>query len=184
MKNSALNNPCKSAPSISLSRGRGRPKSNRPQIDTGTPETVMKRLLGVTTEALDLCLERGIINKTQHWCGIHLRWLYTLRHGVPSVRATDLSYIGGCEQKSEDSEDPLWREAREKEYNEAIILLAQNGHANSLINLCIYNERPSFLNFISSSSSDNLHKNSLEITKNIEKLRDGMDILAKLWKHN
>ncbi len=165
---------------FSLKRGRGRPKNNRPTTDTGTPETVMKRLLGVTTEALDLCLERGIINQKQHWCGIHLRWLYTLRHGVPSVRALDLSQHIDNNQKSIDYEDLVWREAREKEYNEAINTLTKSGHAILLMNLCIYNERPKFLDCYSISKIKNNDNNLI----NINILCNGLDVLAKLWQKN
>lgn len=178
MENLLAGKPPEKTQILSFSNRRGRPKTNRPVVDTGTPETVMKRLLGVTTEALDLCLERGIITPEQHWCGIHLRWLYTLRHGVPDIRATDLSNIGGCEYKPIEYDDPLWRAEREKEYNNAINLLAKTGHAILLINLCIYNERPKFLNFL----PDKLQKNT-GITENITKISDGLAILAKLWKH-
>lgn len=177
MKNTTSDKPPTNTKILTFSRSRGRPKNNRPMIDTGTPETVMKRLLGVTTEALDLCLEHGIITQKQHWCGIHLRWLYTLRHGVPSVRATDLSYIGGCEQKSSDYEDPLWRASREKEYNNAISTLTQSGHALLIINLCIYNEFPKSINF----SALNMKKNTYYYISN---LRNGLDILVKLWNRN
>ncbi len=176
MKETTSDKILKNAEILTFSRRRGRPKTNRPSIDTGTPETVMKRLLGVTTEALDLCLQRNIITEKQHWCGIHLRWLYTLRHGVPSVRATDLSYIGGYEQKSSEYEDPLWRAAREKEYNTAVSLLNQSGYALLVINLCIYNEYPKSLQY----SAKKLHK----VDGNTRKLCDGLDILAKLWNRS
>lgn len=156
---------------------RGRPKLNRPAYDTGTPETIMKRLLGETSEALDLCLERGIISKQQHWCGIHLRWLYTLRNGVPTVKALDLTHCGGSEEKLED---PQWKEAREQEYNEAINLLTSTGYAISLMNLCIYNERPKFLNLPKTSITKNIE----EITNNISRLKSGLDILVRLWKRD
>lgn len=160
---------------LSFTTRRGRPKSNRPQIDTGTPETIMKRLLGLTTEALDLCMERGIINDRQHWCGIHLRWLYTLRHGVPSVRANDLSYSGNCGQKPVDYDDPHWRAAREKEYNTAINALTQSGHALLLMNLCVYNEMPKSMALFPEHSE----KKPCHIASNI---RNGLDILSELWK--
>jgi len=160
---------------ISFSRRRGRPKSNRPLHDTGTPETVMKRLLGVTSEALDLCLQRGIISERQHWCGIHLRWLYTLRHGVPSAKTINLLHESGDEVKNDD---PLWRDEREKEYNSAINLLTKSGHSLMLLNLCVYNERPKFLDLPQSE----IHKNFETIADSIARLRDGLDILSELWK--
>ena len=101
------------ARTIHLMRKRGRPKIEKPTIDLGTPELIMKRLMGETAEALDLCYERGIISKEQHWCGIHFRWLYTLRYGAPGVRAVDTTHFGGFEPKDDNSE---WRAAREQEY--------------------------------------------------------------------
>jgi len=159
---------------LSFSRRRGRPKNNRPMLDTGTPETVMKRLQGITAEALDLCLEKGIITQQQHWCGMHLRWLYTLRYGVPSVRATNLSDIENHESKSSDYEDPLWRAAREKEYNDAVNMLTKSGYSLLLINLCVYNDLPRLFPVQTGKSTE--YK---EIT---EKISSGLNILIKLWK--
>jgi hypothetical protein len=160
---------------LTFSSKRGRPRSNRPQIDTGTPETVMKRLLGVTTEALDLCLQHGIITEKQHWCGIHLRWLYTLRHGIPSIRANDLSYIGGVGARSSEYDSPDWRAAREKEYSVAVNSLTQGGCAILIMNLCIYNELPKSFSFFGKNNA----KDSAETAISIRK---GLDILKTLWK--
>lgn len=161
---------------LPFARKRGRPRLNRPLIDTGTPETVMKRLLGVTSEALDLCLHHEIITEKQHWCGIHLRWLYTLRHGIPSIRANDLSYIGGPDVKNEEYDDPDWRAAREKEYNLAISALTHSGHAILLMNLCIYNELPKSFSFFAKNNEKNYSNTVISI-------RNGLDILKTLWKN-
>lgn len=175
MQNIIKQETAKSAPIINFSRRRGRPKSQRPAVDTGTPETVMKRLLGVTSEALDLCLERKVINQKQHWCGMHLRWLYTLRHGVPGVRAINPSHIDGYEVKYED---PVWRAAREKEYVTAINMLSKTGYAALMLNLCVYNERPKFLR----DFKDFQPAGDAEIAKNIANIHDAFDILTNLWK--
>lgn len=159
---------------LNFSRRRGRPKNNRPLLDTGTPETVMKRLMGITTEALDLCLEKGIITEQQHWCGIHLRWLYTLRYGVPSARTTNLTFMESCGHKPSDYEDPLWRVSREKEYNDALNMLTKSGYSLLLINLCVYNELPRI--FSSQREKSLVYR---EIT---EKISSGLNILLKLWK--
>jgi len=156
-----------------LPNKRGRPKSAHRGNDSGTPELVMKRLLGETTETLDLCLERSIITEQQHWCGIHLRWLYTLRHGVPCVRAMDPSHTGGNEIKVDD---PEWREQREKEYHEAVHQLTKSGHALLVLNVCIYNQRPRFL-----KARSRLTALSAADVNIITNLRDGLDILAALW---
>ena len=160
---------------LSFPRRRGRPKNIQKGTDTGTPELVMKRLMGETIEALDLCLERGIITSAQHWCGIHLRWLYTLRHGAPGVRALDPTHLGGCDIKVDD---PLWRTARELEYHEAITLLAQSGHALLIMNLCIYNERPAFLSRLHGATFAQMKPRQRAILN----VREGLDKLVTLWK--
>ena len=58
------------------------------------------------------------------------------------MRALDPTHLGGCEIKVND---PLWRSARELEYQEAVSLLAESKYALIVINICVYNERPVFL---------------------------------------
>ena len=152
-------------------RTRGRPKKIREEKDFGTPELQIKRTLGETAEALDLCLEKGIITPEQHWCGTHLRWLYTLRYGAPGIRAMDLNHVSGLEIKADD---PNWRQMREAEYHHSFTLITKRGYGPLLTNICIYNERPAFLQ----SPRKNMRQNSAEI----EKLRDGLELLVKHWK--
>lgn len=153
-------------------RRRGRPKTARPQRDTGTPELVMKRLRQETAEALDLCLERGIITLEQHWCGVHLRWLYTLRYGAPGMRALDPTHLGGRETKTDDQE---WRIAREKEYHEAVKELASCGLGAAVMDLCIHNVRAGFLN---ARSARTIKKHEREM----KKIQEGLELLVKHWK--
>lgn len=140
-------------------RKRGRPKSARVEKDMGTPELQYKRAHGETAEALDICLQKGIIDEQQHWCGIHLRWLYTLRYGAPGVRALDPNHIIGVEVKTDD---PTWREAREAEYHEAVSRLNKRGVGRILTNICIHNERPD--------------------PEMVHKMQDGLDLLVRHWK--
>lgn len=158
-----------SAVILRFPRKRGRPRSEYTGHDTGTPELVMKRAHGQTTEALDMCLERGVITRSQHWCGIHLRWLYTLRHGAPNVRALDPSDPGGMDIKTDD---PEWRAAREKEYHEAVQKLAGSGHMTLLLALCVYNEPPRGLRNASDARA----------AQTLSRLREGLDILADYWR--
>ncbi len=126
-------------------------------------------------ETLDLCLEREIITHQQHWCGIHLRWLYTLRYGAPGIRALDPTHLGGIEISIDD---PEWRNAREKEYHEAMSKLSDSGHALLLVNICIHNERPKFLH------AQKLDVPMLHIDRvhTISHLCDGLDILVDHWE--
>jgi hypothetical protein len=136
----------------------------------------MKKLLGETAETLDLLLERSIITPEQHWCGIHLRWLYTLRYGAPVIRTIDPTHIGGHDVKPED---PQWRAARELEYHEAVRNLTSGGYVALLLKLCVHNERPRFLNQTKLSK-----RYTNEAVDMIMELRNGLDILAALWGRN
>lgn len=118
-------------------RKRGRPRIHRPERDRGTPETQRYIAEALTLEPLDKYLETGVLEKEQHWCGLHLRWLYTLIYGAPGVKAVDPRHIPGLECKPDDT---IWRAARQKEYREAMAELSKLGYANQLIATCIFNE--------------------------------------------
>lgn len=126
---------------FSTTRGRPR-KSLPPGADLGTPELIFKRLHQSTAEVIDICLARGIIDDAHHWCAVHLRWLYTLRHGAPGCRALDVTEVGGIEHAADD---PEWRVEREKEYAEALEALAPAHYTEALLSICVHNERPAFL---------------------------------------
>ncbi len=162
------------APRSPLPRKRGRPRTVRPMRDSGTAELIMKRLNSETTEALDLCLERGIIDQSQHWCGVHLRWLYTLRFGAPGVRAVDPAHLGGMETKPHDEK---WASSREEEYQSALAHLSRSGHAALVMNICIFNEKPAFL-----LKPANLHAS--KVIKMAENFTEGLDILKSIWCSN
>lgn len=158
-----------------LPRRRGRPRTDRSETDRGTPELLAKKQNGETAEIIDLCLERELITQHQHWCGIHLRWLYTLRHGTPTIRAIDPLHLGGIEIKESD---PAWYELREKEFREAYGLLSRTGHAQLVSNICIYNECPSF--FLPGNAPS--YGQSLLATELLNHLRNGLDILVAHWQ--
>ncbi len=152
-------------------RRRGRPKKNAPiENDKGTPELQAKRVHHLTVEPLDECLQKQLITDEQHWCGIHLRWLYTLRYGAPSVQALNPAHIRGG---ANNSDDPDWRAAREQEYNHAINLLGEKGYAQMIVNLCVHHERPDFL------KKENHH--SAKCKEYIDKFADALDVLVRHW---
>jgi len=159
-------------------RRRGRPKKIRQEKDTGTPETAFKCQNGETAEILDTLLKKDIISDIQHRCGIRLRWLHTLRYGVTDVRAFAIRFINDTEsEKNPDFYDPIWREEREEEYNNAINSLNKHRCAAIVVNICIYNQKPSFL----SKTIKNLNDAQINM-ETITKFRNGLDILAELWK--
>jgi hypothetical protein len=102
---------------------------------------------------------------------VHLRWLFTLRHGIPNVRALDPTLSHGLMHKQDD---PHWREAREKEYHAAMNALSSRGYAKIVMSLCIYNERPPFIALHVPVSSEK--KNVFAAYK--KDVRDGLNFLA------
>ena len=123
----------------SFMRGRGRPKEHRPALDNGTPELANKRASGLTYEALDDLLRREIITEPQHWCGMHLRWLFTLQFGAPTVSAVDPERLHG---RSTREDNPRWRKARERELREVLAMLAEAGLDRIMLRICVYHEAP------------------------------------------
>ena len=108
---------------------RGRPARAKADLrDTGTPELQFKRALGLTSEPIDQCLERGIITTDHHWCGLHLRWLYTLRYGAPVITTR---YADSALMSVPSQETPEWRIEREREYQDAVRILQQAGVMNA-----------------------------------------------------
>lgn len=164
---------------MAFSTRRGRPRKSTSGADLGTPELIYKRAHALTAEAIDLCLEREIVTPEQHWCAIHLRWLYTLRYGAPGVRAVDPTHLRGLEIKQDD---PLWREEREREYQDAIALLQARRCLDIALSICIYNERPSFLSALgkipSRSPGSPVHK----MTQDMQKFTQALDLLSKHWR--
>lgn len=162
-----------------FSSRRGRPRSERPSVDLGTPELILKRAYGETAETLDLCLERNIITDSQHRCGMHFRWLYTLRYGAPDISARDFTHIPA---PLISSDDPEWRHTREAEFGHAADHLRQTGHYHVIMRYCVYNERPAFVR------RDRLHAafNQPELEEKLHHNRlifqQGLDHLERLWK--
>ena len=127
---------------MAFSSRRGRPRQTaRERTDPGTPELRLKHSLGLTSEPIDRCLEKGIINAAQHRSGLHYRWLYTLRYGAPCLTTR---YEQANHLKSDDT-DTQWRSEREQEYLHARQLLHDHRLHTPVERLCIHNEVPAFL---------------------------------------
>jgi hypothetical protein len=159
-------------------RRRGRPKFDQPSTETGTPELIFKRAHQETAEAIDVCLERNILNAEQHWCGLHLRWLHTIRFGAPGVSAFDLTRIDGYDM---GIDDPKWRHARETEYQNAIKLLLASQRFDQVMSVCVYNERPLYLKRAWMQHAFGDRQMAQRIHTDITKLREGLDVLVAHW---
>lgn len=162
---------------MAFSTRRGRPRATSGVPDTGTPELRRKRQLGITVEPIDLCLEKGIISPDQHRSGLHLRWLYTLRYGAPSLTTRYFREDAGAGQLTCDQ----WRGAREQEYLLATRLLAAQRLEQTIGRLVIYNEMPAFLNpsllqqgWHQPAMAERLHYLRLQV-------QDGLQLLVRHW---
>jgi len=159
---------------------RGRPRAAPASTsDTGTDELRAKRSLGITTEPIDLCLARKLITPAQHWCGLHWRWLYTLRYGAPSLIAR--YHDEGSASVPGDTNDD-WRIKREREYHAARGVLQTHRRYDGVMRLAIFNELPPFLN-------PRLHERAWEhppVARQLQQahahLCEGLELLVVHWK--
>lgn len=167
---------------------RGRPKDNRPIIDHGTPELRKKYQMGLTKEALDLCIDYRWITPEQHWAGNHLRYLYTKRYGVPQPKTMEYELQSN---HAISSDQPLLQTDNETNYKQAIEWLEGIGARTIVVDICVYMKRPRFLQ-LSMKNKHTHHKtrqvdvllslghNSVD-HQELEKFQEGLSLLAEKW---
>ena len=159
---------------------RGRPrKEPHPETDIGTPELRLKHALRLTAEPIDLLLEKSIITPRQHWCGLHLRWLYTLRYGAPSITTR---YADREAPQAAMPTDENWRAMREREYLEATDLLKRERHCNSVMRVAVFNEQPASLNHSMMLKASSHPALRAALSAQNTHLRDGLELLARHWQ--
>lgn len=163
---------------MAFSTRRGRPKKNVESHDLGTHELQQKRKCTLTAEPLDICLDKGILTEQQHWCGIHLRWLYTLRYGAPNISCHDIT---AREYGAMRNDDPEWRAKREYEYHEAAAMHHQHKHYDPVMRLAVYHEPPIFLH--ARMMAQRLENPALSRRIEAERLNliSGFKALESLW---
>lgn len=118
-------------------RTRGRPSKVRQSKDLGTKELQEKRKNGQTQEPLDRYYAQGLIGEQQYWAGNHFRWLYTMRYGVPSVKAIDLA---GGDWGGAGEADEAWLATLNAQYIDAQNLLSQHGLLDVARDALIYQQ--------------------------------------------
>jgi hypothetical protein len=165
---------------MSFTTRRGRPPKPRETEDHGTPETRAKHSAGLLHEPLDLCLERGIITREQHWCGLHLRWLYTLRYGAPSITSHWWRILET--QHGPRVREVAWQEEREREYAEARAALVRENCYSDLMQLCIYNEMPLFLKPEIQREAIGKPQLIWQLEQRQAQLIHGFEVLNHLWR--
>jgi hypothetical protein len=78
----------------------GRPRKSLPEIDSGTPELVAKRMAmavdpTLSTCPLDLALSKGVIDQDQHTAAGYFAACRALVYGSPHTKALDLLRTSG-----------------------------------------------------------------------------------------
>lgn len=165
---------------MAFSSRRGRPRLERAKKDCGTKELAQRHAAGLTMEALDMCLKRGLISEEEHKAGMHLRWLYTLRFGAPTIAAYDHAAIQGRNLKKEDD---AWRGRREKEYEQAMAWLKGEGAHIMVGNVAIFNRFPRFLFPSKIRLLTEKHAEIAQIThmQELQTLQQGLSLLHEIF---
>ena len=165
---------------MAFSTRRGRPP--RPKSDghdLGTPELCFKRAHGLTHEPIDHLLHHGLMTANQHWCGLHLRWLYTLRYGAPVVTTR---YADATRQSVLAEEDPLWRSMREREYLDATNALKAAKRYEPVMRLCVFNEQPAFLSKQLRARAWSEPALAHQLSQHHTMLLEGLTLLVSQWR--
>lgn len=158
---------------------RGRPPKATPAHDPGTPELRFKHAHGLTAEPIDRCLSGGVITAAHHWCGLHLRWLYTLRYGAPHLTTR---YDFHPDTPPRTADDATWRRQREAEYHAATALLRHHGHYEAVMRLCVFNEHPIFLSPVLRERAWNDAALALRLERTRIACVDGLALLVLHWR--
>ncbi|MFQ3307513.1 MAG: hypothetical protein ACI8ZF_000766 [Candidatus Midichloriaceae bacterium] len=121
---------------------RGRPKSTNDKIDKGTKELQIKKQANITLEAIDLCLNKNIISKKEHAKCMKFRWLYTLKHGAPTLQSKLLqTYLIWTEKQYEEN----FLKDMYNKYKYVLCELKKNNCDKLILGICVFNNYHKFL---------------------------------------
>lgn len=165
---------------MAFSQRRGRPpvpKSDGP--DLGTPELCFKRAHGFTLEPIDHLLEQGLIQANHHWCGLHLRWLYTVRYGAPVITTR---YESDSQPSTAPQADLEWQSMREREYMLAVGLLKQANRFEPVMRLSVFNEQPAFVNPTLQKRAWSEPALANQLNRQHQLLLEGLTLLSSHWR--
>lgn len=126
-------------PARRFTNRRGRPRSERPALDKGTPELQNKRKQNITVETIDTCLSKGLISESQHLAALRFRRLYSLRFGAPHIRALDLGRASYSRSYSM-AESTIWRERHEAAYRQLAQHLETAGSLVAVLRVAVFND--------------------------------------------
>lgn len=153
-------------------RGRGRPKSTHQGADLGTPELQYYKKHHLTEEVIDRYLRHNILDSNQHWCGIHLRWLYTKLYGLPTARA--VAFIEKGRSCLEENAAQL-KDMHDQYHYASQLLLKENLH-KTVLDVTVFNRDILFDSMHYQRANPQNPKYNLK-----SNLINGMNILVKCW---
>jgi hypothetical protein len=160
---------------------KGRPRKEPIGKDLGTKELQLKVKKNITKHPLDIMLDKSLISAQQHSASLRLRWLYFLLYGAFSLRAYDISFLGG----NFANQNNLWLKHKENLYNQALTKLKEINVLNEILNISIFDITPQILlikyppnNFMQAKAQAKQAMQELSI------IRNGLDILMKLFCHS
>lgn len=122
---------------------RGRPIKTLVKLDFGTPELAEKRACRLTVEAIDLCLERGLISQGEHKAALKLRWLYFMKFGSPFISSRELTDCRG--RSTQKGMDPEALKEAEQIYAEILKGLDFIKARQIVLDICVFDIYPAFL---------------------------------------
>jgi hypothetical protein len=125
---------------------RGRPKSDRPKTDVGTPELIAKRMAASPTDAtlsttpLDVLKARQVISDEAHSAATYFAALRKIVFGKAHPGAIDLTAVSGMPQEFD-------RADAESKYREACVWMKQQSRASldAVENLVVHEIWPSWM---------------------------------------
>lgn len=126
---------------------RGRPRSDRPRHDFGTPELIAKRMAAspndttLSTNPLDVLKARGVISDEAHGAASYFAALRKMVFGKAHPGAIDLTAISGANPDEFDRADA------ETKYREACAAMKamSRGCFDEVENLVIHEHWPSWM---------------------------------------
>lgn len=142
-------------------------KNEITMYDHGTVETQQKCQLGLTASPLDYCKEKAIVTNKQYHAGRTLKWLYTKRYRSPHIRA---AHVHLHPQGHYRPQSEAWLIYLEHLYRHSLEILKKNQCARTVLNICVFEERPDFF------------QRPQQLSRDYELLTKGLDILSEIWK--
>lgn len=120
-------------------RKRGRPKKLYSYANKNSSALHQKKVRAI--EALDICLNKNIIDVFQHSSGIKLRWFYTIIFGAPTIQPKNMELQF---YKSKNYDEKFLQFVGMK-YYDALKVLKEIYAQKIVLSICIFNEFPKFL---------------------------------------